>query len=179
MKYDFVDPTIKITTELNTKDLIQLINTETNRNIQSFITHKEAKSIAKSHGLPTTKTTDKITPGWMLKPKGMMQILYERGFIDPSYAIKDYVEKGLKCKNGLLDKTKGYKLLIANLPDFINEKSMLEYYGEKLGVTVDSSPKYHPEISGEGIEYCWGMSKVWYRKQPLEKKRIKTNSIHW
>ena len=111
----------------------------------------------------------------MGKPKDMMQVLYERGFIDPTHSIKDYVGKGLKGKDRKLDESKGYNKRIDNLPDFKHEMSMLEYYGSKLGVKIDSSPKYHPEIAGEGIEFCWGMSKAWYRKQPLADKKKKSN----
>ena len=57
--------------------------------------------------------------------------------------------------------------------DFINELTLLQFHGNKLGVIVDRSPKCHPEIAGEGIEYLWGLSKVWYRKAPIARKRSK------
>ena len=33
------------------------------------------------------------------------------------------------------------------------------------------SPKYHCELTGEGVEYCWGLSKRFFRNQGLEKKK--------
>ena len=53
----------------------------------------------------------------------------------------------------------GLKEMILNLPDFINEMTLLQYQAQKLGVSIDCSPKYHPEIAGEGIEFCWGLTK--------------------
>ena len=50
-----------------------------------------------------------------------------------------------------------------------------------LGVIVDRSPKCHPEVAGEGIEYSWGCSKGKYRRLPLTDKRRKENfrnSVH-
>jgi hypothetical protein len=31
-------------------------------------------------------------------------------------------------------------------------ESRLQYVGQKLGLMIDRSPKYHPECAGEGIE---------------------------
>ena len=108
-----------------------------------------------------------------------MQILYERGWIDP-HNIQHYTEKGKKnvsedptfpvdptgC-NFSIDK------LMKQQIDFVNELTLLQYHGNLLGVTVDRSPKCHPEIAGEGIEYLWGLSKMWYRKAPISSKRTK------
>jgi hypothetical protein len=35
------------------------------------------------------------------------------------------------------------------------------------------SPKCHPELAGEGIEYDWAATKQWYRRQKLVEKRTK------
>ena len=37
----------------------------------------------------------------------------------------------------------------------------------------DQSPKCHPEIAGEGIEYCWGLSKLWYCNASIDCKKTK------
>ena len=34
-----------------------------------------------------------------------------------------------------------------------------------------TTPKYHAEISGEGIEYAWGVAKSMYRKIKLSHKK--------
>mmetsp|Transcript_29437 Transcript_29437/g.53921 ORF Transcript_29437/g.53921 Transcript_29437/m.53921 type:complete len:237 (-) Transcript_29437:190-900(-) len=58
-------------------------------------------------------------------------------------------------------------LLRENRLDFINEETLLQYHGKMLGVLVDRSPKCHPEVAGEGIEYSWGCGKGKYRRLPL------------
>lgn len=61
------------------------------------------------------------------------------------------------------------------LPDFENEKSLLHYHGEQLGCIIFNSPKCTPEVAGEGIEYDWGVSKLWYRLQDFKLKKSKTS----
>jgi hypothetical protein len=49
-----------------------------------------------------------------------------------------------------------------------------------LDVFIDCSPKFHPEIAGEGIEFCWGRSKNTYRLYPIgdkKKKAVFENSV--
>ena len=38
--------------------------------------------IAQSHGLETQCQKDNRKEGWLNKPKGLLQVLWERGFID-------------------------------------------------------------------------------------------------
>jgi hypothetical protein len=49
--------------------------------------------------------------------------------------------------------------------------TLLQYHGKKLGVIVDRTPKCHPEIAGEGIEYLWGVAKMIYRTFSLVAKK--------
>ena len=109
--------------------------------------------------IPIEVETVKIAKeGWYGKPKGVFQILWERGYID------------------MAQKDKYLNHLIRNCLDFVNEKTMLQHIGEDmLGVIVDRTPKCTPEIAGEGIEYSWAMAKGWYRLQPLAKKKQKVN----
>eukprot|EP00978_Attheya_sp_CCMP212_P015290 scaffold39415_cov52-Attheya_sp.AAC.1 len=65
--------------------------------------------------------------------------------------------------------------MMSSLIDFINEETLLQYHGKMLGVLVDRSPKCHPEVAGEGIEYSWGCGKGKYRRLPLTDKRRKEN----
>jgi hypothetical protein len=44
--------------------------------------------------------------------------------------------------------------------DFIEEETLLQYHGRQLGVIIDRTPKCHPEMAGEGIEYNWGCGGV-------------------
>ena len=49
-------------------------------------------------------------------------------------------------------------------PDFKAEKSDLEKLFLSRGHLLISSPKCHPELAGQGIEYHWGASKLYYRR---------------
>jgi hypothetical protein len=59
------------------------------------------------------------------------------------------------------------------LTDFIEEETLLQYHGRLLKVKVVRTPKYHPEIAGEGIEYDWGCGKGFDRRLPLCAKKTK------
>ena len=75
-------------------------------------------------------------------------------------------------------KNTSLKLLMANCLDFEEEESLLQYYGQDLGVTIDCTPKCHCELAGEGIEYAWGFSKNYYRTLSLSDKKGKQNFLN-
>ena len=112
--------------------------------------------------------------GWEGKPKGMLQILWERGFIDPTKKKEEYTVDGRKDRFGNVIRESSLKHLMSLLTDFIAEETLLQYHGRLLGVKVDRTPKCHPEIAGEGIEYDWGCGKGYYRRLPLAAKKTKT-----
>ena len=125
--------------------------------------------------IPTTKTVPNVTKtGWHGKPKGVFQILWERGYIDENQKAK-YTMKGPLDAEGNVQKDFSLNHLIRQCSDFVNEPTMLQHIGEKIGLLVDRTPKCTPELAGEGIEYSWAMSKGWYRRQPLSRKRGKDN----
>ena len=57
--------------------------------------------------------------------------------------------------------------------DFVEEETLLQYHGRQLGVLIDRTPKCHPEMAGEGIEYNWGCAKGFYRRLPTTRKKTK------
>ena len=57
--------------------------------------------------------------------------------------------------------------------DFLDEVTLLKYYAQQMGVCVDFTPKCHPELAGEGIEYDWAISKLNYCQAPISEKRSK------
>ena len=69
------------------------------------------------------------------------------------------------------------KDLVNNLPDFQEEQTLLQFRAQQLGVRLRCSPKYHPEIAGEVIEFCWAASKNSYRRHRIENKRTKAKFI--
>jgi hypothetical protein len=131
--------------------------------------------LANNNNIPLTKTVP-IKSGWEGSPKGALQILYERGFIDPKDDMKKYSmdikEDWLDEDGDIKDSCKKYYLrrLLEELPDFINAKTELEHLSERLSerynitVTILFSPKYHCEIAGLGIEIAWGYGKKYYRR---------------
>ena len=112
-----------------------------------------------------------------MKAKGVFQILWERGYINPDPKTwGTYTMKGPKDKDGVLRDDYSMNLLIKKCSDFVNEKTMLQQIGEEyLGIIVDRTPTCTPELAGEGIEYSWAMAQGWYRMQSLAKKKGKAN----
>ena len=115
----------------------------------------------------------------MHKPKGLLQILWERGYINPDLSgkecVRHYALNGKKDANGDINPETNLKETVSNLPDFKKELTLLQFCAHQLGVTVDCSPKYHPEIVGKGIEFCWGIAKNNYRGRTLAEKKGKEN----
>jgi len=117
-----------------------------------------------------TLPDDDIEEGWAGKPKGLKQILRERGLIDPNN-LSQCSKDGKKDASGKVVKNTSYYRIMENCPDFMNELSSLECLCEKLGAKASHSPKFHCEIAGEGIEYDWAMGKGEYRRRPLSAKK--------
>jgi len=98
----------------------------------------------------------------------MLQVLWERGFIDPNLSKherwKGYPVGGRKNNLGELIPGTGLREMVSSLPDFQNEVTLPEHHAVSRS-TVDCkiqlicSPKCHPEIAGEGIEYDWAGAK--------------------
>ena len=57
--------------------------------------------------------------------------------------------------------------------DFMQEITLLQYHAGKMGVIIDRTPKCHPEIAGEGVEFAWALAKLKYRRAPIGRKRNK------
>ena len=131
--------------------------------------------LCKNNNLPLKRTVAKMNEGWNGKPKGSLQVLYERGWIDPKKSHTYYTKAGKKDVYGIIDESTSIDKLMEKQPDFLEQETLLQYYCKKLGVESDRSPKCHPEIAGEGIEFDWGCAKVHYRSQPIARKRTKDN----
>ena len=143
-------------------------------------------TISKEKGLPTSKESTKVIDGWCNKLKGMLQILYARGYIDILKVVHpwsmEYSKYGKKRDHDsdgkLTDTCKTYSLhhILSNTSDFATKKSDLEHLCTNLStsnstITVTFTPKFHCKISGKGIEYSWGISKNYYRRIPYNQKR--------
>jgi hypothetical protein len=133
---------------------------------------KGLKILCKNNGIRTVILEQKKEEGWEGKPKGMLQILWEQGWIDPQW-WQDYTVNGKKDALGRTIDKSSLKFLLGNCNDFINEESMLQYYGRLMGVAVDQTPKCHCELAGEGIKYSCAASKNKYWRFPVGAKKGK------
>jgi hypothetical protein len=136
---------------------------------------QQIKDMAELAGISLTYEKQEIIQGWEGKPKGMEQILWERGWIDPSQNRKFYTLHGKKDSMGAVRKDTSLRYLMSNLKDFEAQETMLQLKAREMGVSMDRTPKCHCELAGEGIEYAWGCAKNHYRRQPLKDKRGKEN----
>ena len=133
----------------------------------------QLKEIARRNNIPLVFEQQEILKGWEGQPKGMLQVLWERGFIDGTKSEKYYTIEGRKDQFGNIDPATSVKMMLERQMDFIEEETLLQYHGRQLGVTIDRTPKCHPEMAGEGIEYNWGCAKGYYRRLPITEKRTK------
>jgi hypothetical protein len=144
---------------------------------------KRVIELATTAGVALEVREEKVEQGWHGQAKGLLQILFERGLIDPAKfdprdgkRQKYYSVDGKKDKfgNAIHDST-CLRRLAEQLPDFVNEETLLQFNCKQFGVIVDHSPIAHPECAGEGVEYDWGFSKIIYQRHPLDQKKKKDN----
>ena len=142
--------------------------------------------MAKDYKIELTCQVEVIEEGWGGRPKGLLQVLWERGWVDER-KISEYSLKGTKNQmddNGdILPQYRRFVLrtLMAECADFKEEKSAMEVLLEDLTtkslnnqkVELLVSPKYHCELAGEGVEYVWAVMKKYYQSKPLEEKNTK------
>ena len=76
--------------------------------------------------------------------------------------------------------TKSLNKVLQTCEDFATEPSILQGLAEKNGYILIFSPKCHPELAGNGIEYAWGMSKKVFRKSNGEvgPKKLSAKNLH-
>lgn len=147
------------------------------KGINSRGTLIEIQKLCEENSIAIDMNHEVVEEGWLNKPKGALQILWERGFIDPQRAKDEYTMKGKKDAFGILIPGTSIEEMMNLQSDFLNEETLLQYHGRMLGVIVDRTPKCHPEMAGEGIEYAWGCSKQVYRHFPISQKRSKAKFI--
>jgi hypothetical protein len=119
------------------------------------------------------KTRDK--KGWEGQPKGLLQVLWERGWIDEGQLEKYTMDPATDDDGEVLEGAEDWSLrcLMASCLDFAEEMTALQHVGNQLGVSVKITPKFHAELAGEGVEYSWGVAKGVYRRKPLNSKKGK------
>jgi hypothetical protein len=180
--------------ELLKKELLDQLLEKTGTDFSKpWKSKKDIQDLTKTRGYPVTTEESVVKEGWLGKPKGLWQTLWERGHIDEAnakhYKLK-YAEHWLdeegKVRDDCVNEYQKYSLtyLMSQCEDFQKEKSAMEFLAEKLsllhGIKVEllTSTKYHCEVAGEGIEYDWGYAKKTYRRIPLSDKKGKEKFVH-
>jgi hypothetical protein len=141
----------------------QLIEMLQQKGISAKGNKQQIKNIAQQAGISLSYEQQEIVQGWEGKPKGMEQVLWERGWIDPTLARKEYTVHGSKDSMGVIRKNMSLLHLMSNLSDFETQETMLQLKASEMGVFMDRTPKCHCELAGEGVEYAWGCAKNHYR----------------
>jgi hypothetical protein len=135
----------------------------------------ELQEIARSHNIDTKIEKTRVKKGWEGQPKGLLQVLWERGWIDEGRLDRYTMDPATDEDGEVLEGAEDWSLrcLMASCLDFAEEMTALQHVGHELGVSVIITPKFHAELAGEGIEYSWGISKGVYRRKPLQSKKRK------
>jgi hypothetical protein len=148
---------------------------------------------------PGTKPGDTLIidmdePGkewWRGLAKGKAQLLYETGHIDPTLTkpssqwINAWANGYKPTAEEVSTKThqstgkKNAELWLAARDDFRNQPTVIERDVLAAGHLLIASPRYHPEMAGGGIEYCWGKAKWCFRRHvnDLEGKNLERNIL--
>ena len=113
--------------------------------------------LASNLGINTTKlVTHQMKPGWAGKGKGLLQVLWGRGWIDES-KISQYKK--------IVTDDAGYivKEMLETCTDFANEKTQLEFVCRSLGTEALITTKYPCRVCRRGHYIFLGGSKrsVW------------------
>jgi len=154
--------------------------------VRGHCDREKMEKLAADNKIELTSRVEIVKEGWMGKPKGLLQVLWERGWIDENN-LNEYSLKGkgyqMDEDGNLKEEFRCYNLrtLMSNCADFKEEKSAMEvllqdlssksHNNQKIELLV--SPKYHCELAGEGVEYVWAVMKKHYRHKPLKEKNTK------
>jgi len=146
-------------------ELIQMLNEKKISTLGTYKSAQEIQRLAIENGIELEEEIDETTQGWLNQPKGLLQVLWERGWINPDVPLSDYVkdkrESWLDDKGQLLpafkDDFQNFSLmyLLSECPDFKHEKLALEQLATDLSslgelrIEILLSPKYHCELAGE------------------------------
>ena len=84
------------------------------------------------------------THGYVRKPMGLRQVLFERGWLKPR---GEYTMKGVLV-NSVVDQTSSIVTIMASQQDFVNEKTQMQDLVESRGHVFDKTPQCHPEVRG-------------------------------
>jgi aminoglycoside phosphotransferase family enzyme len=111
------------------------------------------------NSIPTEEEIQKVVAGRRRRQKGLLQSLWEHGWIDPA-RLNDYSIEGKTDAMGVKQVNTNLKYLMENCRDFIEKESLLQSNGQKMGIIIDWTPKCHCDLAVEGVEYSWVCAKT-------------------
>jgi hypothetical protein len=135
----------------------------------------ELQELARNNNIELTVVRTRVKKGWEGQAKGLLHVLWERGWINQNHLAKYTMDPAKDDDGEILEGAEYFSLrfLMASCLDFAEELTALQHVGKELGVEVIIMPKFHAELAGEGIEYSWGITKGVYRRKPLKSKKGK------
>ena len=137
---------------------------------------RELVDLCKQHQIAITKNVKRIKEGWEGKPKGLLQVLWERGLIDANNLKRYGVLTGKKDDLGTVDHNTSLQHIMGMCFDFLNEEGMMQHIAKEIGVVGLLMSKCHAELAGKGVEYyLWACAKGAYRNMTLCQKKGKDN----
>jgi hypothetical protein len=105
--------------------------------------------------------------GFIGKPKGIKQILWERGLwcdnMKSHSAYLSEVDRNLQSGKPIPDTSTDMHYVLSQQLDFLHEKTALAKILEARGHILLPSVKCHPEMAGHGIEYSWGQAERFFK----------------
>ena len=113
---------------------------------------KNIKHLCVQQGIPTGEKILKVEQGWEGQTKGILQSLWERGFIDINN-LNQYTLDGRKDKNGELFLETSLKYVLSYCTDFQEEESLLQTMGWSMGILVDLTLKCHPNLQARASNF--------------------------
>ncbi len=158
---------------------LRVITIECNRPLN------ELKEISVWHGLSLTWQKIFINEGWVGKPKALLHVHWEQGWIDESQCKESTNKEEYKILNtscytlnrkknpitGNLDESMSLWRAIDKCFDFIHEETALQYLGSQLGIKVMLTPKFHCKFAGKKIEHNWAHAKAKMQRTSIREKR--------
>jgi hypothetical protein len=113
--------------------------------------------MALAQAIPLQKTVPSIEPGWVGEQKGLLQVLWEQGWIDAACSEENTIVK--KDDTDAVDEKFSLQCTLESCLDFANEAAELQTMVEKTGVRVIATTKFDVEMAGEGTEHLQRVAK--------------------
>jgi hypothetical protein len=125
---DGADPLI---VQRNKSELISALHGKGITNTKKGKNNKELVAMCNSNSISIAREEPKVKEGWVGKSKGLLQVLWERGFINTNN-LSRFTLTRRKNELGNVDMSMSLCHIIALCPDFLNEQGMMEHIGTNL-----------------------------------------------